>query len=333
MPRYHITGADPSAPEQLSGRRGPHLMPGACRRRAAGSRLVASVLVTGLALLATGCGGAAEGGKQSAAQKIPKSAASKELNAKLPKTIKDRGSLVVAIDPSYPPMEFLDSDNKTIIGLDPDIARALGEVLGVKIEFKSLGFDGIIPGLVTHRFDMSISDMNDTKLRQKQVSFVDYLKAANGLLVAKGNPENVTDLDSLCGKTMSIHKGTNAEEIIGTQAAKCKRDGNPELKMQYFPSGAAAEQAVAAGRTAAYMDDFVAMKYIAKKQPQTYETVSGTYAAAPLGIAFPTDSEDLMNVVLAALKELHKNGTYEAILKKWSQTEVGIEPKINGAVY
>ena len=73
--------------------------------------------------------------------------------AMLPDAIKSAGTVRVASGVSFPPMEFFDTDNKTVIGFDADLGAALGQVLGVKFEFQNTNFDGIIGGLNAGRYD------------------------------------------------------------------------------------------------------------------------------------------------------------------------------------
>ncbi|MFE1953127.1 transporter substrate-binding domain-containing protein, partial [Streptomyces sp. NPDC059524] len=131
-------------------------------RRVAGARtrLVAAgaVAVAGVLLLA-GCGdqtgsgnddGKAAGGSKSA-----------PLADKLPKEIRDKGVVRVGSDLAYAPVEFKDKSGG-VIGIDPDIAAAMGKQLGVKFEFENGTFDTLVTGLRSNRYDIAMSAMTDT---------------------------------------------------------------------------------------------------------------------------------------------------------------------------
>lgn len=285
-------------------------------------------------MAAGACSSAAKQSGPTTTASVQQNTTSAKLNALLPSSVREKGSLVVATDATYPPMEYFDTDNKTIIGLDPDLAHALGQVLGVKFNFVNVTFDGVIPGLVSGRYDLSMSDIIDKKARESQVDFVTYLKASDAFLVATGNPDHITDLDSLCGNTMALQKGTNAVGVIEPQVAKCQSEGKAALTVSLFPTVAAAKEAVATKRAAAYMDDRVAMTFAAQQSPNIFQTIPGEYAAAPLGIAFSKASRELRDAVLAGLKELIANGTYNTILMKWHATDVALTvPKVNDSAY
>jgi polar amino acid transport system substrate-binding protein len=70
-----------------------------------------------------------------------------KLNAMLPAKLKEAGTIRVASNVEYPPFEYYDTDNTTIIGLDKDLAEAIGQKLGVKLDFENMSFDAIIPAL------------------------------------------------------------------------------------------------------------------------------------------------------------------------------------------
>ncbi|MCZ9341639.1 transporter substrate-binding domain-containing protein, partial [Streptomyces sp. TRM76130] len=116
------------------------------------------------------------------------SSGSAPLADKLPQAIRDKGVIKVGSDIAYAPVEFKDDSGKTV-GIDPDLAEAMGEQLGVTFEFENATFDTLIGGLAAKRYDIAMSAMTDTKERQEGidadtgkkvgtgVDFVDYFTA------------------------------------------------------------------------------------------------------------------------------------------------------------
>src|SRR5207302_4249035 len=100
-----------------------------------------------------------------------------------------------------------------IQGVDYDLAKALGDKLGVKITFiNDTDFAGIIGALQSGRFDIIMSAMNDTvERRGKGVDFIDYFSAGSSVLVRKGNPDKVNGLDGLCGQTVAGPQGPDQD--------------------------------------------------------------------------------------------------------------------------
>src|SRR4051794_13981083 len=119
------------------------------------------VIVLLAALLAAGCGSDNDNGTSSGGGGGPKTATpginlakDPKIAAGVPKDIASAGTLTVAADATYPPDEFLAPDGKTIIGMDADLAKAIGQVMGLKVKMQNITFDSIIPGLAAKKYDL-----------------------------------------------------------------------------------------------------------------------------------------------------------------------------------
>src|SRR5260370_20887011 len=99
------------------------------------------------------------------------------MGAEVPAAVKSKGTLTVAEDATYAPNEFIASDGHTVIGWDADLAKALGQVLGLKVTMVNATFDTIIPGLASGKYDLRMSSFTDTNARQQTLDFVDYYEA------------------------------------------------------------------------------------------------------------------------------------------------------------
>ena len=118
----------------------------------------------------------------------------------------EQKTLVVGMEPTFPPFEFTENDK--YIGFDIDLANAIGEKMGSKVEVKSLGFDALIPALRSGQIDMIASGMDATPERQKQVSFTDpYFHDGYSVVVRKDNT-TINGFDDLKGRTVGSQVGT-----------------------------------------------------------------------------------------------------------------------------
>ena len=124
------------------------------RTTAARSRLAAAgaIAVAG-ALLLTGCGDQTNEGNDSSTSE----SSAAPLADKLPDDIRKAGVIKVGSDIAYAPVEFKDGSGKTV-GIDPDLADAMGRQLGVKFEFENGTFDTLITGLRSDRYDVPSED-------------------------------------------------------------------------------------------------------------------------------------------------------------------------------
>jgi polar amino acid transport system substrate-binding protein len=278
--------------------------------------LLPAALVAALSL--TACGSSSGGDDPTLSQPTGSAAASSSLKDLLPQAVRDAGKLTVGSDVAYPPVEFNDTDGKTAIGIDPDIAAAIGEKLGVKLEFVNGTFDGLIPQLTTSkRIDLIMSAMSDNKKRQATVDFVDYFSAGTSIIVKKGNPEKITGLDDFCGKTVAIQRGTTQDDVAEAQKTKC---GSKKLTILKFDTDPEALQQIKGGRAVADMNDFPVAAYTAQKQPD-FEVVGEQLEAGPYGIGVRKSDTQLRDAIKAALQAIIDDGTYTKILEKWNVTQ------------
>ena len=109
--------------------------------------------------------------------------------------------------------------------------------MGVKASFQNTGFDGIIPALEGKKCDAIISGMNDTPARRKQVDFTDYLSVGQSFMVKKGNPEHITNIASLAGKTVSVEVGTTNADYLNAQSKKLQAGRQEAHHSQDLPQG------------------------------------------------------------------------------------------------
>ncbi len=253
--------------------------------------------------------------------------------ALVPSSLKSKGSITVAADASYAPNEFIGSDGHTVVGMDADLSNALAQLMGLKANIVNATFDTIIPGLAAGKYDMGASSFTDTKAREKVVNFVDYFQAGTSFFTKTSGGVAVTNLSSLCGKSVSVESGTTEETDAKAQSVKCKATGKPAVNVLVFPTQTAANLALSSGRAQVSMADSPVAAYQVKQSHGNFKLVGDTYGTAPYGLAIPKNST-LDKAVLAGVKELMSNGTYAKILTKWGIQSGAIpasEVKINGA--
>ncbi len=273
-------------------------------------------------LLLSACGGSDSGTSGSApastAAALPVVKVDPAAAALLPEKYKTAGVLKAATDGTYPPNEFTATDGTTLIGFDIDLANAIGTKLGVKVDIGNTKFDSILTGISGGRYDWALSSMTDNKKRQETVDFVDYFNAGTSILVKKGNPENISKLEDLCGKNVAMESGTVQVKVA--EGAKCAP--GQKINVTQLPDDAAARLQVTTGRAVADLNDFPVAAYSAKTQNdgKAFEVVGDQYESAPYGVACAKGTK-LDVAVQAALKSLIADGTYDAILKKWDITK------------
>ncbi|WP_405648453.1 ABC transporter substrate-binding protein [Streptomyces sp. NBC_00019] len=311
------------------------------RTTAARSRTAAvgAIAVAG-ALLLTGCGDQTEGGGDSSNETSSSSKA--PLFDKLPADIQKAGVIKVGTNAEYAPMEY--QEGGKIVGVDPDIAAALGKQLGVEFKFTSGSFDGLITSLNSGRYDVAMSSITDTKARQEGlddkgkklgpgVDFVDYFTAGTAVYVQKGNPKKINSIEDLCGQTAAVQRGTTYEQALQAQSKSCTDDGKKKITIESFENDTEAQTRVKSGGAVAGVNDYPVAIDMARKADggNAFEVVGEQVDAGPFGIAVNKDNKELSAALEEAVNAIIEDGTYKTILEKWGAESGAIDKAaING---
>ena len=253
--------------------------------------------------------------------------------ALVPASVKSKGTLAVAADASYAPDEFFASDGHTVIGMDADLAKALAAKMGLKANVQNAVFETIIPGLASGKYDIGASSFTDTKEREKTVDFVTYANVGESFFTKASGGTDISSIADICGKTVAVEKGTTEQDDATKQGAKCKSAGKPGVTVLTFQDQNGANLALQSGRAQLVFADSPPAAYAVKQSNGQFKLVGSEYAAAPYGLA-TAKGNGLDKAVLAALKDLMSDGTYQSIFKKWGLPAEAMisNPKINGAI-
>ncbi|MER7047678.1 ABC transporter substrate-binding protein [Streptomyces jumonjinensis] len=273
-----------------------------------GLRWLAALAVALLA--ATACGRSDQGGgPSSGGVSAAEGSTAAEL---LPARYKKSGVLRVATAVGYPPMEMYKPGTTELTGVDPDLAQAIAKRLGLRLELTNAAFDGLIPGLTSGRFDLVMSSMTDSPQRRQAVDFVDYFRTGGVIMTKKGNPEGITSIEDLCGKSVVLAKGSSNLDIGQRQNAECGK----KMRISQSEDAPTGLLQLDSGRAVATIVDYPVAQLFAKKN-KAYQTLPRQYGAAPWGIAVAKDQSGLRDAVRKALQDLIDDGGYRKILDTW----------------
>ena len=296
---------------------------------------LASVMAIATVGVAAGCGssndesGGGGGGTLTAAdfsvQQDP------SIAGQVPPDIKSSGQLTVAADATYAPDEFIGSDGKTVVGMDADLAKAIAGLMGVQATVSNQTFDSIIPGLAAGKYDLGMSSFTDTKEREQTVDFVTYAQAGESFYVNAAGGPDISSLDDICGLKVGAEKGTTEADDAAAQSKTCTDAGKPAVEVSVFPDQNGVNVALSSGRVEAGFADTPVSAYAVKQSDGKFKLTGPSLANAPYGIAMAKDS-GLQQPVLAAIKKLMDDGTYDKIFDYWGLQGDKIDnPTINGA--
>ena len=229
--------------------------------------------------------------------------------------VKKAGKLRVAVDTTYPPMEFESTDGK-IIGLDVDLARELAKILKVEAEFIAMPWDGILAGLQSNRYDIIMSSMNITPERSAQVNFVPYISMGQ-VFVVKKTARPVTKDKDLEGRVVAVQVDTTsfaAVEAIQKSGVKIKG-------IKTFPGATETFSALKANQADVIVTDEVLGKYYAALDSKTFIVSGNAIKPEPIGIAVKKSDTKLLKALEDAVKTIKSNGTFAKVYKQWLKTD------------
>ncbi len=297
-----------------------------------------NILIAGIlaALVLTACGGGGQAKPET-----------------LLDAIKQRGYILVSTDPNYEPQSFLNTDGKRpadtkcpadalttaeMQGFDVDVAKAVGEGLGVETCFATPDWDLITAGNWADKWDVSIGSMTITTARQQVLNFsVPYYYAP--AVVAVRADAGITSLADLEGQALCVGSATTYEqwlsgdfEGLGLPESSIYAQPPANVKVVPLPTDQECAQAIAAGR-----QDFVgyvtSMTVVNANIAAGFPVVqlgSPVYseelaAAFDKSSSLPTDSlREEVNKIFTAM---HSDGRLSQLSIQWLGEDLTQAPK------
>lgn len=163
-------------------------------------KLLSLLLVIGLAFGISACSSSSEG-EENATGKLA--------------AIQEAGEIVIGTNSGYPPYEFYDTRDgkKELIGVDIELGNLIGEELGVKVVWKDMDFDALIPSLMSGSIDIVLAGMVDTPERSESVSFTQpYIETYTVVVAHKDKIDEVNSIEKLNGKSIAVQAATTQED-------------------------------------------------------------------------------------------------------------------------
>lgn len=215
-------------------------------------------------------------------------------------------TLRVGTDATFPPMEFVDGGKRT--GFDIELTEAVAKVIGKQVEWVDIDFKGLIPGLISKRFDVAMSAIYITDDRKKVVDFSDPYYAGGLVVMVKENNQAIKKLADLDGKKVSVQVGTKSVGYLQQNFPKVERVEVEKNQEMFNLVDIGRADAAVTGKPAAY-------QYV-RTRPGL-RVLEEQLTTEEYGMALRKDTPELTKAVNAALAKLKADGSYAAIVKKW----------------
>lgn len=225
-----------------------------------------------------------------------------------------------AINPHTPGYEVIDPENPDrFMGFDIDLGEAIGACLGFEVDYVAVGFSELIPTVASGQADWILSNLYATEERAAGgVDFISYSKVFDGVLVASGNPEGITGIDtSLCGLTVALNKGYVEVPLVEAVGPDCEAEGLPAPDVALFDSSADCVQAILAGRADAYMNDINTVNRFIAEHPDDLASAETVMLDYEIGIGVLQGEHEFRDAVQAALTVVQDTGLQAELAATW----------------
>ncbi len=224
--------------------------------------------------------------------------------------IKQDGKIVIATEGQFAPFNYFEGTKLT--GFEVEVAEAVVKKMGLKLEWKTLGFDALLTGLPQDRWDAVIASHGVNEERSKAVTFGEPHYCSGGIIVSiDGKTRTGADL---AGKVVAVQTGTSYLEQVKKVA------GVKDVKN--FPQDTDAQRALISKRVDAWVSDKFVAKEAAAKNPKAGFKLGDMLFIEHIAPAFAKGNTGLAQAWNKAFDQILADGTYAAISKKYFNEDV-----------
>ncbi len=217
---------------------------------------------------------------------------------------KDDSVLTMATNAEFPPFEYLDGE--AIVGVDVDIANAIAEKLGRKLEITNIDFDAALTGVATGKYDVAIAGITANDERRQNMNFSDDYYTASQAIIVTANSDIKAATD-LTGKVISCQEGTTGEQYLLDNG----------YQIQSFKTGSEAVIALTSGKVDAVVIDNAVANALSAKQNGATVVLEEALTKEAYAIALKKGDDALTAEINKALAELKEDGTLAEIFEKY----------------
>lgn len=211
---------------------------------------------------------------------------------------KESDTLIVGTEAGFAPYEYMEGDK--VVGVDMDIAQAIADAMGKKLEIKNMDFDGALLAVQNGTVDFVAAGVSVNDERKKVMDFsIDYVDSTEVVVVNKATPavSAVSD-DDLTDKVVGVQQGNIADFYVSGLAAK-------EVK-RYTKFAQAAEDLKNGKIDCIVMDQFPAEELVAANPELAI--LDGALFQDKYAIAVKKDNKELLDEINKVIQDLKDNG-------------------------
>ncbi len=230
--------------------------------------------------------------------------------------VQEQGLLRVGMEANWVPFEYVDEDGQ-LRGFDAELARALGERLGVGVQFfPTLSFDGFYDALTARQVDVVISAVVVDMSRSADFSYTRPYFEAGQVLVVGPDGADVDEMKDLSGRTLAVELGSDGDTVARRWARRLEG-----LTLLLADSAVAALEAVASGQADAALTDrataLMTLKAWEKGQNAGLFVSGGPVTGEQYAVVALKESAELLRALDDALEDMRRDGALGELEEKW----------------
>ncbi|MCF0091243.1 ABC transporter substrate-binding protein [Micromonospora sp. MH99] len=252
----------------------------------------------------------------------------------VPEAVREDGFLdIVNLAGTEPPLSFYATDNQTVIGVEPDLATLVADVLGLKPRFHTVSWENIFIGLDSGKYELAMTNVTVTEERKDKYDFATYRADEVAFEAPRDADWTVRGPNDVAGRTIAVTAGTNQEQLLRTWDRQNRAKNLDPVTVKNFQNPADYYLALGSGRVDAYLGPGPAGAYHAAASGKT--KVIGTFSSSGDGLegrigATVRKENGLIEPVAKALNVVMADGTYTEVLKRWGlQAEALPKSEVN----
>ena len=232
-------------------------------------------------------------------------------------TVKQNGTLTIALEGTYPPFSY--KEDGQLKGFEVELGKALAQRLGVKPQFVTTEWSAMLAGLQAGKYDVVINQVGITPQRKQSFDFsTPYTISSPQLIVRKNDTRPFKTLADLRGKTLGVGQGTNFADMA-------KAVGGIDIKT--YPGASEYLQDLSLGRIDAAMNDSLMIPFILKKTPLPLKAGAPVGQTEESGIAFRKGNPKFKAAIDKALADMEADGSFAKLSMQWFDRDVSKPPK------
>ncbi|RWR34491.1 transporter substrate-binding domain-containing protein [Sinirhodobacter populi] len=227
---------------------------------------------------------------------------------------KAAGVLKVGTETAFAPFDFIDAG--THAGLNVDVFDEIGKELGVKIEWITLDWAGVLPGLEAGHFDMVAGPATITAARIEKYRFTTPIAESTVAILKSAKDTEITKPEDIAGKAVGAgHSSSQLDQLKAFSATLPS-----PVDVREYTSNNEAYADLAAGRIVGVANSFPNIAYVAQQRPNVFAVVEPPFGEKTY-FGYPglkdADHASLMDAIDEALMKMKGDGRLDALQMKW----------------